>query len=131
MREDSVTSDDLEKAARGNGSRICGDLLRLKKHLESVDNRQNHGKTCVVCGKMAYSICKLRGNKAMQFFLEKGSAPERTALWIATMIFFGLALDDTNLVNKQKSEWNPPNITKRQNNERHIKILRAQKPDDV
>ena len=131
MREDSVTAGNLEKAAHRNGSRICEDLVRLKQHIESVENVQNHRKACVVCVEMAYSVCSMCGNKAMHFFPKKGIATERTALWITTKRFFGLALDDTTLVNKQKSEWTPHNIMKRRNNERHIKSLRAQQPDNV
>ena len=71
MRKDLVTAGDLEKAARGNGSQICGYLSRLKKHIKSVYNGLKYGKTCVVCGEMVYSVCKLCGNKAMQFFPQK------------------------------------------------------------
>ena len=116
MREDLVTAGDLEKAARGNGFRICGDLLRLKKHIESVDNGRKHRNMCVVCGEVVYSVCKMCGNKDIHFFLKKGSAPERTASWINTTRFFGLTLDDTTLFNKRKSEWTPPNIKKRKKN---------------
>ena len=87
MREDSVTAGNLEKAARGNGSRICGDLSRLKKHIKSVENGRKNGKTCVFCGDMAYSVCKMCGNKAIHFFLKKKSALERTASWITTTRF--------------------------------------------
>ena len=67
VSEDLVTAGELDKAACGNGSGICGDLSRLNKHIKSVENGQNHRKTCVVCGEMAYSVCKLCGNKAMHF----------------------------------------------------------------
>ena len=72
MTERSVTVGDLNKSTRGNKSRICGDLSHLKKHLDSVETGRKHGKTCVVCGEIAYSFCKLCGNKAMHFFPQKG-----------------------------------------------------------
>ena len=71
VREDLITAGDLEKAARGNGSWIYRDLLRLKKNINSVENGRNNGKTCVVCGEMVYSVYKLCGNKAMQLFPQK------------------------------------------------------------
>ena len=71
-KEDLVTAGDLERAAHGNGSRICGDLLRLKKHIESVDNGRKHRNMCVVCGEVVYSVCKMCGNKDIHFFLKKG-----------------------------------------------------------
>ena len=43
--------------------------------------------------------------------------------------FFGLALDDAKLVNKRKSDWNPPNIMKQKNHEQHIRSLREQQTD--
>ena len=48
VREDAVTSGDLKKAARGNASRICGDLSLLKKRIGGVQSGRKHGKTCVV-----------------------------------------------------------------------------------
>ena len=77
VREDLVTAGDLEKTARGNGSRICIDLSQLKKHLGSVENGRKHENTCVVCGDMAYSVCKMCGNKAMHFFPQKGKCSRK------------------------------------------------------
>ena len=37
--------------------------------------------------------------------------------------FFGLALDDAKLVNKRKSDWNPPNIMKQKNHDQNIGSL--------
>ena len=126
VREDSVTAGDLEKASRRNGSQICGDLSRLKKHIKSVENRRKHGNKCVVCAEMAYSVCKLCGNKDMHFFLQKWKCSGKDCFMdYHNEVFFGLALDDTTLINKQKSEWTPPNIRNRQKNEQHIKSLRA------
>ena len=88
MTESSVTVGDLKKATRGNKDQICGDLSRLKKHLNRVETGRKHEKTCVVCGNIVYSCCKLCGNKAMQFSFRKASAPERTASWITIMRFF-------------------------------------------
>ena len=69
--------------------------------------------------------------KPCTFPLRKASAPERTASWITIMrFFFGLALDDTNMVNKRKSDLTPPNIMKRKSHEQHIRSLREQQPDD-
>ena len=72
-----MTAGDLEKVARGNEYRICGDLSRLKNHIKSVENRQKHVNMCVVCGEMAYSICKLCGNRAIHFFPQKGKCSRK------------------------------------------------------
>ena len=131
MTEGSVTVGDLKKATRGNKARICGDLSRLKKHLDSVETGIKYGNMCVVCGEIVYSFCKLCGSKAMQFFPQKGKCSGKDCFVdYHNEVFFGLALDDANLVNKRKSDWTPPNITKRKNHERHIMSLREQQPDD-
>ena len=103
--ERSVTVRELKKATRGNKARICGELSCLKKHLDSVETRRKHGKTCVVCGEIAYSFCKLCGNKSMHFFPQKGNCSGKDCFVdYHNEVFFGLALDDTNLVNKRKSD---------------------------
>ena len=81
-------------------------------------------------GRLRIPFVSCVATKPCTFFLRKGSDPERTALWITTMSFFGLALDDAKLVNKRKSDWTPPNIMKRKNHERHIRSLPEQHPDD-
>ena len=72
MTESSVTVGDLKKATRGNKAQICGDLSRLKKNIDNMENRRKHGKTCVVCEEIVYPLCKLCGNKSMHFFPQKG-----------------------------------------------------------
>ena len=95
MTDDSVTAGDLKKAARGNTSRICGDLSLLKKHIGSVASGRKHGKTCVVCGEMAYSICIMVGNRATQFSPQKGKCTGKDCFVdYHNEFFFGLALDD-------------------------------------
>ena len=131
MTESPVTVGNLKKATRGNKDQICGDLSRLKKHIDSVETGRKNGKTCVVCGEISYSFCKLCGNKAMQTFHQKRKCSGKDCFVdYHNEVFFGLALDDAKLVNKRKSDWIPPDITKRKNNERHIRSLREQQPDD-
>ena len=118
MTESLVTVGDLKKATRGNKARIFGDLSRLKKHLDSVETGRKHGKTCVVCGEIAYSFFRLCGNNAMHFFPQKGKCSLKDCFVdYHNDVFLGLALDDAKLVNKRKSNWTPPNITKRKNHE--------------
>ena len=114
MTESLVTVGDLKKATQGNKDQICGDLSRLNKHLNSVETGRQHGKMCVVCGDILYSFCNLCGKKAMHFFPQKGKCSGKDCFVdYHNEVFFGLALDDAKLVNKRKSDWTPPNITKR------------------
>ena len=77
MTESSVTVGDLKKATRGNKDQIFRDLSRLKKHLNSVETGIKHKQTFVVCGNIAYSCCKLCGNKAMHFSPQKGKCSRK------------------------------------------------------
>ena len=118
MTESSVTVGDLKKTTRGNKDQICGNLSRLKKPLNSVETRRKHERTCVVCGNIAYSCCKLFDNKAMNFSPQKGKCSRKDCFVdYHNEVYFGLALDSTNLVNKRKSDLTPPNIMKRKNHE--------------
>ena len=131
ITESLVTVGDLKKSTRGNKARICGDLSRLKKHLDSVETGRKYGKKCVVCGEIAYSFCKLCGNTSMHFFTQEGKCTGKDCFMdYHNEVFFGLDLDDAKLANKRKSNWNPPNITKRKNHEQHIRSLREQHTDD-
>ena len=95
MTDDSVTAGDLKKAARGNTSRICGDLSLLKKHIGSVASGRKHGKTCVVCGEMEYSIFKMCGDREMHFSPQKVKCTGKDCFVdYHNEVFFGLALDD-------------------------------------
>ena len=92
---------------------------------------ENMGRRVWFVGRLRIPFVSCVATKPCTFFLRKGSAPERTASWITTMsFFFGLALDDANMFNKRKSDWNLPNITKRKNNEQHIRSPQEQHPDD-
>ena len=103
----------------------------MKKHLNSVDTGIKNEKTFVVCGNIVYSCCKLFGNKAMHFSPQKGKYSRKDCFVdYHNEVFFGLALDDTNLVNKRKSDLTPPNIMKQKNHERHIRSLWEQQLDD-
>ena len=80
MTDSLVTVGDLKKATRGNKARICGDLSRLNKYLDSVETVRKHGKTCVIFGEIAYYFCKLCGKKSMHFFPQKGKCSRKDCL---------------------------------------------------
>jgi hypothetical protein len=128
---DQVTKKDLQVASRGPKARLCGDLSLLKKHIEAVATGRKHPKICVVCGEQAYSVCTLCNNKAMHYFPQKGvNAGTSCFIDYHNDSFFGLAYDDIKLVNKRKSEWTPPNLTKQRNNKKYINDLKGGDGDD-
>ena len=69
-----------------------------------METGRKHGKTCVVCGEIAYYFCKLCGNKAMHFFTQKGKSSGKDCFMdYHNEVFFGLALDDKKLVKKGRA----------------------------
>ena len=47
------------ESGRGDNSRFCGDLTRLKKHIKLAKHSLKHPKVCKVCGGDAYSMYQL------------------------------------------------------------------------
>ena len=88
MKESLVTVGDLKKATRGNKAQICGDLSRLKKHLDSVETGRKMVRCVCFVGRLRILFVSCVATNPCIFFLRKGSAPERTASWITTMSFF-------------------------------------------
>ena len=127
QQQEEISKEDLHKASssRGKKSRLCGDLSRLKIHMDSVETGRKHPKTCVVCGDPTYSVCVLCGGKGLHYFPQKGKSAGRDCfIDYHNEAFFGLALDDSELINKRKKEWGPASITKRKHNARYIGNLK-------
>jgi hypothetical protein len=120
-----VTLQHLTRASSNRDSRLCGDLTRLQRHMESAVTGKHHGKKCLVCGEMSYSTCKLCGDKPLHFFPRKGkSAGKACFVDYHSDSFFGLASDDRTVVNSS-TRWTPPSQTKRKRNAREIANLKT------
>jgi hypothetical protein len=120
-----VTMQHLNRASSSRDSRLCGDLTRLQRHLDSVVTGKHHGKKCLVCGELSYSACKLCGDKPLHFFPRNGkSAGKACFVDYHSDSFFGLASDDRTVVNAS-TRWAPASQTKRKRNARAIAILKS------
>jgi hypothetical protein len=120
-----VTLHHLNRASSKRDSRLCGDLTRLQRHMESAVTGKHHGKKCLVCGEMSYSTCKLCGDKPLHFFPRKGkSAGKACFIDYHSDSFFGLASDDRTVVNSS-ARWAPPSQTKRRKHSREIANLKS------
>jgi hypothetical protein len=120
-----VTLDQLKRAKNGRGgnSRLCGDLSRLNRHIESVTTGKKHPKTCKACGELCYSECSLC-KVALHFVSKRGSSNGKKCFfqWHDDA-FFGLCKGDCSLVNKRKAEWENPSATKIRANQKHISVM--------
>ena len=91
-KQQELENDYFKKAknARGENSRLCGNLPRLDKHIKSVETGLKHPKACRVCGGDTYSICRVCG-VPLHFIPSKGQhtgkmcflLPRRLLLWIS------------------------------------------------
>jgi hypothetical protein len=121
-----VTMAHLSRASSSRDSRLCGDLTRLKRHLDSIVTGKHHGKKCVVCGEVSYSTCKLCGDKPLHFFPKNGKNVGKACFFdYHSDSFFGLAADDSRNVGNASARWTPPSQTKRKRNAREIAILKS------
>jgi hypothetical protein len=120
-----VTLQHLNRASSNRDSRLCGDLTRLQRHVDSIVSGKHHGKKCLVCGELSYSTCKLCGDKPLHFFPRSGKSAGKSCFFdYHSDSFFGLARNDTTLVNAAK-KWTPPNQTKRKRHAREIAVLKS------
>ena len=72
-----VTLQDLRRESRGSRARLVGDLLSLRKHIETVQTSKKHPRVCVVCGENTYSDCV--GRQCI-FFLQRVALQAVTVL---------------------------------------------------
>ena len=113
-KQQELENDYFQKAknARGENSRLCGDLSRLDKHIKSVETGLKHPKACRVCGGDAYSICKVCG-VPLHFIPSKGQHIGKMCFFdYHNDCFFGLAREDTKLTKAKKSDWVYPTVSK-------------------
>ena len=116
------------KDARGENSRLCGNLTRLNKHLKSVETSLKHPKSCKVCGGDAYSECEICG-VFLHTMPAKGKNAGKTCFFdYHDDCFFGLARDDGRVREVKKSEWAYPTQAKRKRNEkRYLRRLKMKR----
>ena len=104
------------KTGRGENSRLCGDLSRLKKHIKSAKHSIKHPKKCKVCGGDAYSMCGICG-VFLHYSPMKGKYAGKNCFHdYHDDGFFGLARDDDGISNVKKSEWKYPTVAKEKSN---------------
>ena len=87
MREDVVTPGDLKKAARGNASRICGDLSLLKKILGAFRAGGSMVRLAWCATRWSIRFASCVATKPCTFFLKKVSDLEGSASSTITMMF--------------------------------------------
>jgi len=125
-----VTSDQFKKAKRFQTSRLCGDLNKFCKHVESIVRLSNKPRICAFCGLKTYTmcgICKDEDKKAvpLHYNSTKGEGKGMQCFYMYhNDSCFGLGKNDsTRILNGVKSNWEFPTLNEIRDNSGHVRDL--------
>lgn len=124
-RREMEFSRELKKAKtmRGDHSRLCGDLTRMMKHIQSMETSAKHPKICKVCGKDSYSVCTIC-DAPLHLMPTKGENKGKLCFFdYHNDAFFGMARDDSAISGTKKSDWCYPSRAKKRENAKSIAKL--------
>ena len=108
------------KTGRGENSRLCGDLSRLKAHIKSCKHALKHPKACKVCGEDAYSMC-VKCGVYLYFNPAKGKNKGKNCFHdYHDDCLFGLVRSDNRIGGFKKSEWTYPLHAKTKQNMKNL-----------
>ena len=90
---------EFKRQKRGASTRLCGDLTKLRTHINSLEIGLKHPNLCAVCGTNAYSKCTLC-NKYVHYNVTRGADKGKNCFFeLHDDSMFGLARDDFQLTN--------------------------------
>jgi len=118
----AVSENVFEETKWGDGldSRLCGDFTQLQHHLSQKGDTSKSGKNCAVCGKKAYTSCKLC-NVALHHFPKTGENKEKMCyIEYHSDTFMGLARTDS----AEKTKWTYPTSARKSTNRLHVRKLK-------
>ena len=100
---------------------MCGDLTKLRSHINSLEIGLKHPNLCAVCGTNAYSKCTLC-NKYVHYNVTRGVEKGKNCFFeLHDDSYFGMARDDFQITNTKKGDWTKPSAQKmKKNKEPHI-----------
>ena len=122
-----------QTSTRTKMPRLCFSMSEIKAHLESVRQYKDAAR-CQVCGENSYWRCTMcEGNPAMHVLGQNRSYNGcKCAIEYHDPNFFGLARNDTKLLNKGIHSWKQPSDCERKDSTKHIcRIQRHLCNDDV
>ena len=108
---------------RHKAGRLCGDLEKFQKHIDSVAS-SNNVKPCEVCGLDCYTTCGLFKRAPYHFSPQKGSHKSKTCVaQYHSGHFFGLTHEDINMYGKRKKDWKAPTVLAKRSNKKLIWMI--------
>lgn len=115
---DTVTFEQfqaIEKKQKKTNSRFCGDLSKLKLHIESK-RKATYKMICAVCGEGTWAKCSLCGVGLHDSNSKAGHANKTCFTDYHDNTMFGLCRIDTPTMGKDKTKWTPPTVRERERN---------------
>ena len=130
----NITLEQFHAAqcAEGEKSRLCGDLTRLVKHLESMKHNSK-SKNCAVCSQPSYAECTWCGVSLHAPLTNRGKHARSVCFyqWHSDP-YFGLAVADAVLVKgRRKRDWTAPNIAAQAAQATYLKQLSTAGPKNT
>ena len=120
---------EFKRQKRGASTRLCGDLTKLRTHINSLEIGLKHPNLCAVCGTNAYSKCTLC-NKYVHYNVTRGADKGKNCFFeLHDDSMFGLARDDFQLTNTKKGDWTKPSAQKMRKNKDLIDKFSQDKED--
>ena len=111
---------EFKRSKQGGNSRLCGDLTKLKCHINSLEIGLKHPNICAVCGTSAYSKCTLC-NKYVHYNVTRGADKGKNCFFeLHDDSYFGMARDDFLISNTKKGDWTKPSAQKMKKNKERI-----------
>ena len=120
---------EFKKSKRGANTRLCGDLTKLRTHINNMELGLKHPNNCAVCGTSAYSKCRLC-NKYVHYNVTRGVDKGKNCFFeLHDDSCFGLARDDHKITNTKKGDWTKPTAQKMKQNKEFIASFGQQNND--
>ena len=111
---------EFKRSKQGGNSRLCGDLTKLRSHINSLEIGLKHPNICAVCGTSAYSKCTLC-NKYVHYNVTRGADKGKNCFFeLHDDSYFGMARDDFQISNTKKGDWTKPSAQKLKKNKERI-----------
>ena len=126
-----VTPAQFRDAKKNDNARLCGDLTRITRHLNSIEECSQ--RLCGWCGEPCYYKCGLCGISAHNN-AKKGKYPGRNCfMYLHNDAYYGLGWEDQHALFGGKRQeirkvWTPPTDEAIEKNARHIQSIQRSVP---
>ena len=121
-----VTPQEIKDETKNISTRLCGDLTKLCRHLDSLQGTNQgykHGGDCAYCGEKSFTRCGLCG-VALHHRPKNGLHIGKDCfMHYHNTLHFGMAYDDRHKRGMTRNNWCQPSKHEVDRNKKAIKVL--------